>query len=248
MHAVPRNVPRGNLGTGPMRPPTTWCAVEGLGEACAAGISGPGDQHMPQLRHLLSPSVAVPKPRVRWMIIFYGVFIDEEGDGFADWAKKINSIGCRDHYLPLTTLVLPCAYSCQITFGRHSNSIDVTRKACGGCRGPLVYLGRFLPDGTPAKMRPPTGFSLFVKEHFARGKDEKLQYIMIIMVGFLLSTGKAMYECLFYSEKATLPSGTPHREVMRKLSARWSELGTRGAQNDASSDDVCLALQNLGLQ
>lgn len=59
---------------------------------------------------------------------------------------------------------------CLVTFGRHSNSIDVTKKVCGSCRGPLNYLGRFLPDGTPAKARAATGFSLFVKEHFANGE------------------------------------------------------------------------------
>lgn len=48
-------------------------------------------------------------------------------------------------------------------YGRHSNSLDTSRKVCGQCRGRLQPLGRFNADGTPAKTRAASAFSLFVK-------------------------------------------------------------------------------------
>jgi hypothetical protein len=45
-----------------------------------------------------------------------------------------------------------CASRCGKIYGRHSNSLDVTQKCCGVCRGLLVSLGRFNKDGTPAKV------------------------------------------------------------------------------------------------
>ena len=59
---------------------------------------------------------------------------------------------------------------CGHTYGRHSNSIDVHKQACGICSGKLNFLGKFGLDGTPAKARAPTQFSLFVKTHFADAK------------------------------------------------------------------------------
>ena len=52
-------------------------------------------------------------------------------------------------------------------YQRHSNSIDVGRQACGRCQNRLVFLGRFQPDGTPARRRPPSAFSAFVRDNFA---------------------------------------------------------------------------------
>ena len=52
-------------------------------------------------------------------------------------------------------------------YARHSNSIDCARQACGRCASALAFLGRFAPDGTPAKRRAPTAFSAFVKDRFA---------------------------------------------------------------------------------
>ncbi len=61
---------------------------------------------------------------------------------------------------------------CLQTYGRHSNSIDVTKKVCGACRAPLTFLGRFRPDGTPAKQRAasPNKYAQFVKENHADGE------------------------------------------------------------------------------
>ena len=54
---------------------------------------------------------------------------------------------------------------CLQTYGRHSNSIDVARKVCGACRAPLAFLGKFKPDGSPAKQRAagPPGSNKFME-------------------------------------------------------------------------------------
>jgi predicted SprT family Zn-dependent metalloprotease len=56
--------------------------------------------------------------------------------------------------------------SCKHCFGRHSKSIDCDKKCCGKCRGRLILL-----QASAASKRPPTAFSLFVKEHFKEVKD-----------------------------------------------------------------------------
>eukprot|EP00466_Bigelowiella_natans_P004204 jgi/Bigna1/57311/fgenesh1_pm.9_\ len=55
--------------------------------------------------------------------------------------------------------------SCGNEFGRHSDSLDVTKKVCGRCRGSLIKIGRFNKDGTPYKPKKPNKFALFVKEN-----------------------------------------------------------------------------------
>ena len=40
---------------------------------------------------------------------------------------------------------------------------------CGACRAPLTFLGKFRPDGTPAKPRTANKMAQFVKEHMAQG-------------------------------------------------------------------------------
>ncbi|GAB4819190.1 hypothetical protein N2152v2_006236 [Parachlorella kessleri] len=64
--------------------------------------------------------------------------------------------------------------TCGQTYGRHSNSIDVTKKACGECRGRLLFLGKFQSDGTPAKARAASGFSKFVQENYTGAREEAL--------------------------------------------------------------------------
>lgn len=66
-------------------------------------------------------------------------------------------------------------------------------QACGVCRGRLQLLGRFNSDGTPAKTRAPSQYSLFVKGNFAAARAE-------------------------------CAPGTPHADVMRKLSVQWKSL------------------------
>jgi predicted SprT family Zn-dependent metalloprotease len=60
---------------------------------------------------------------------------------------------------------------CDQTYGRHSNSIDTTKKVCGRCRGKLIYLGKFTKGGMPVKARKPSGFSMYAKENFARARQ-----------------------------------------------------------------------------
>ena len=60
-----------------------------------------------------------------------------------------------------------CAHRCAQVYKRHSKSIDAARQACGLCRGRLAFLGKFRPDGTPAKARAPSAFSAFVRDNFA---------------------------------------------------------------------------------
>jgi hypothetical protein len=88
-------------------------------------------------------------------------------------------------------------------YGRHSNSIDVSKKVCGRCRAPLTFLGRFKPDSTPVKPRSAAAsqFTGFVKENYAEARRQ-------------------------------LPAGTPQKDVMRHLSARYQE--QKRTQQDAA--------------
>ena len=44
-------------------------------------------------------------------------------------------------------------------------------QVCSTCEGRLLLLGKFQADGTPAKQRVPSGFSLFVRDHFSAVKS-----------------------------------------------------------------------------
>ncbi|KAL0047352.1 hypothetical protein WJX82_001193 [Trebouxia sp. C0006] len=61
---------------------------------------------------------------------------------------------------------------CQQMYKRHSNSIDTSKQVCSSCRGQLHALGRFNADGTQAKVRAPSQYSLFVKDNFASQKQK----------------------------------------------------------------------------
>ena len=106
--------------------------------------------------------------------------------------------------------------SCGVEYGRHSKSIDVEKKVCGGCGGRLAFLGRFRRgadgvvevvagrlgggggDCSPEKKM--SGYSVFVKEHFHGMKLE------------------------MESEKASGGMGGTvlASEVMKRLAARWA--------------------------
>lgn len=45
-------------------------------------------------------------------------------------------------------------------------------QVCSACRGQLQALGRFNADGTHAKVRAPSQYSLFVKDNFASQKQK----------------------------------------------------------------------------
>lgn len=61
---------------------------------------------------------------------------------------------------------------CLQEIGRHSKSIDVNRKVCGSCRGPLQYLGKFARDGSPSKRRQESEYSKFVQATFSSVKTQ----------------------------------------------------------------------------
>eukprot|EP01113_Clastostelium_recurvatum_P049699 TRINITY_DN9253_c0_g1_i1.p1 TRINITY_DN9253_c0_g1~~TRINITY_DN9253_c0_g1_i1.p1 ORF type:complete len:504 (-),score=86.43 TRINITY_DN9253_c0_g1_i1:165-1676(-) len=57
--------------------------------------------------------------------------------------------------------------SCTVSIGRHSKSLDTSNKVCGRCRSKLELAPRLLKDGTPAKPRTPSAFSVYVKDNMA---------------------------------------------------------------------------------
>ena len=57
-------------------------------------------------------------------------------------------------------------------YGRHSASIDISRQRCGKCRSSLRSLGVFNADGTLAKPRKASAFSLYIKEHYKVAKKQ----------------------------------------------------------------------------
>eukprot|EP00958_Prasinococcus_capsulatus_P012143 scaffold1206_cov388-Prasinococcus_capsulatus_cf.AAC.43 len=59
---------------------------------------------------------------------------------------------------------------CAKIYGRHSKSINTESQLCGSCRGTLKLLPKLNKDGTEAKARRPSEFSLYVKENFASEK------------------------------------------------------------------------------
>ncbi|GAB5355921.1 hypothetical protein AAMO2058_000246200 [Amorphochlora amoebiformis] len=63
--------------------------------------------------------------------------------------------------------------ACGREFGRHSNSIDITRQACGACGSHLKALGRFRKDGTPIKTpRRLNAFASFVQKNYRETKAQ----------------------------------------------------------------------------
>ncbi|XP_028397689.1 acidic repeat-containing protein-like [Dendronephthya gigantea] len=59
---------------------------------------------------------------------------------------------------------------CKHSFGRHSKSVNLKTARCPYCFSHLELLPRVNKDGTPAKTRAPTKFSLFVKDNYAKIK------------------------------------------------------------------------------
>jgi hypothetical protein len=57
---------------------------------------------------------------------------------------------------------------CSVEFKRHSKSIDVTKQACGACKGRLVQT----KPAVRSKTNGPSEYQLFVKEHCQRLKRE----------------------------------------------------------------------------
>ena len=86
--------------------------------------------------------------------------------------RQLTTLACRPPLLPARRRWQCSNAGCLQLYQRHSNSIDVSRKVCGACRAPLTFLGKFRPNGTPAKPRQPSKFALFVKENAAEIKAQ----------------------------------------------------------------------------
>ena len=95
--------------------------------------------------------------------------------------------------------------SCGKVYGRHSKSIDMSRKVCGRCKSKLLLFTRtgilitdtgeaIRQDGTPVKLNP---FATFVKDNFARVKGD-----------------------LVHSS----PQPVKHKDVMALLGEQWKQL------------------------
>lgn len=111
-----------------------------------------------------------------WLID--GIRDPPHGKQFKHWAM----VACRN--LPGMTISTKHNYEiykphkwqcsnsqCGQMFTRHTKKgIDLTRSKCGKCQCSLFYVGSFSQDGKAQKVRTTSGFSLFVKENFARVK------------------------------------------------------------------------------
>ncbi|XP_043221444.1 nucleolar and coiled-body phosphoprotein 1-like [Amphibalanus amphitrite] len=126
------------------------------------------------------------------------------GPVWRGWAARVQR---RFPELPPVTRChsyqIHCKYTyrctgCGYSFGRHSKSLDVTRKVCGRCRGVFecVLTARRGEEGgggaTPATPRAAAPFALFVKEHYS-------------------------------AMKRSAGTGTKHADVMRLLGQKFAE-------------------------
>ena len=99
------------------------------------------------------------------------------GPAFRKWAARVMAAfpGLDVSVCHSYDIAFAFRYQCQnsecgVIYGRHSASIDTSRKACGECGGGLALLPKLRADGTPAAQRAPTAFAAFVKDHFKRVK------------------------------------------------------------------------------
>ncbi len=99
------------------------------------------------------------------------------GAAFRAWAARamaacpgLDVTTCHSYDIVFAYRYLCTNGECGTEYGRHSASIDTSRKACGLCGGRLSLAPRLKADGTPAAKRAPTAFSLFVKDHFGTTK------------------------------------------------------------------------------
>ena len=139
------------------------------------------------------------------------------GPVWRGWAARVQR---RFPELPPVTRChsyqIHCKYTyrctgCGYSFGRHSKSLDVTRKVCGRCRGVFecVLTARRGEEGgaaTPATPRAAAPFALFVKEHYS-------------------------------AVKGTAAAGTKHAELMRLLGQKFAETKISQAKAKATESE-----------
>ena len=99
------------------------------------------------------------------------------GPAFRKWANKamdalpgLDVSTCHSYDIAFKFNYACTTSWCGQQYGRHSDSINTGKQACGVCGGALKLLPRLKADGTPVAKRAPTAFSLFVKERFAAVK------------------------------------------------------------------------------
>lgn len=142
--------------------------------------------------------------------------------------------------------------TCLQEYGRHSNSIDVKKKVCGACRSPLVFLGKFKPDGTVRREGSRLG-NFWAPLCGAAHAEQHKRAVQVagISAGWhhLLLSARSCPTCSlrslppslqpakqrktskfaeFVKEnaaaiKAQLPAGTPQKEVMQRVASMYSE-------------------------
>ena len=103
---------------------------------------------------------------------------------------------------------------CGRVYRRHSKSIDVARHACSACRGRLAFVGRVDADGTVQGGGGGGGTS-----QPSRPPNPFAQFVA----------------ARFATVKASMPPGTPHKDVMKALGAAWREEKARGGGGGATA-------------
>ncbi|ESO93762.1 hypothetical protein LOTGIDRAFT_105193, partial [Lottia gigantea] len=99
---------------------------------------------------------------------------DGHGPYWKYWARKSNlshpelPIISRCHNYSISTKYTYTCTQCGYQIGRHSKSLDTTKKVCGHCHGRFELMGTpGSKEGTP---RTPNKFALFVKENYGSAK------------------------------------------------------------------------------
>ncbi|CAH1777416.1 unnamed protein product [Owenia fusiformis] len=123
---------------------------------------------------------------------------DGHGRFWKYWARKSNiahpelPIIQRCHSYEINTKFTYKCVECGYQIGRHSKSLDTTKKVCGYCHGQFELIVNN-KDGTPRKPRAPSTpnkFALFVKDNYGKQKQ--------------------------------LNKGAPHKDIMNILSAEFA--------------------------
>ncbi|XP_061185055.1 uncharacterized protein LOC133193096 [Saccostrea echinata] len=108
---------------------------------------------------------------------------DGHGPYWRIWAKKANlthpeiPIIARCHSYSIATKYTYQCSKCGYSIGRHSKSLDTSRKVCGFCHGQFVLINnRQTSQGsgsTPATPRTPNKFAMYVKENYGTMKERE---------------------------------------------------------------------------
>nr|XP_022323637.1 HMG box-containing protein C19G7.04-like [Crassostrea virginica]XP_022323638.1 HMG box-containing protein C19G7.04-like [Crassostrea virginica]XP_022323639.1 HMG box-containing protein C19G7.04-like [Crassostrea virginica]XP_022323640.1 HMG box-containing protein C19G7.04-like [Crassostrea virginica] len=108
---------------------------------------------------------------------------DGHGPYWRIWAKKANlthpeiPVIARCHSYSITTKYTYQCKKCGYSIGRHSKSLDTSRKVCGFCHGEFALIdNRQLSRGsgsTPATPRTPNKFAMYVKENYGSMKEQE---------------------------------------------------------------------------